>query len=311
MADQQAYRDGFPSWLSSDDRSLLQFITHVEKGIYRECIEVSLDMKNIMLVGDGWRSTIITGNRSHGGGFSTFDSATAVVGDRFIACGITFCNTAGPQDGQAVAFISRSDRSVFYSCSFEGYQDTLCVHSQRQFYGKCHVFGTVDFIFGNVAVVLQNSYIHGRRPLHGHQVVITAQSRSDPNQNTEISIHRCSITPAEDINPMVRPFGAYLGRPWHDYARVVYLRSYLDGFVPPVGWSQWGNRMENLGTLYYGEYGNYGPGSSTNGTVKWSDYHDIVNKTQVEKFSVAKLIGGESWLLDAGVPFSLDLYSLE
>ncbi|PSR93346.1 Pectinesterase [Actinidia chinensis var. chinensis] len=343
-ADQQAYQDGFPSWVPSGDQRLLQserqkpdlvvsqngsgdfrtikealhasvnrthcgrFIIHVRKGIYHECIDVSLNMKNIMLVGDGWRSTIVTGNRSNGGGFSTFDSATvSVVGDGFIARGITFRNTAGPKNGQAVSLISRSDRSVFYRCSFEGYQDTLCVHSQRQFYTKCHVFGTVDFIFGNAAVVFQNCYIHGRRPLHGNQIVITAQSRSDPNQNTGISIHRCSVTPAEDQNPMIRPFVAYLGRPWRDYARVVYLRSYLDGFVPPEGWSQWGGRKENLGTLYYGEYGNYGPGSSTNGRVKWRGYHDIVNKTEAEKFSVAKLIGGESWLPDAGVPFRLDL----
>ncbi|KAF7146894.1 hypothetical protein RHSIM_Rhsim03G0168600 [Rhododendron simsii] len=308
---QITYRERFPSWVSSGDRRLLQskrlvpdfvvaqdglgdfvtikeaidasinmsywgrFVIYVKSGIYSENIEVGLDMENIMLIGDGWRSTIVAGNRSHVGGYSTFDSATfSVAGEGFMARGITFRNTAGPQSGQAVALLSRSDRSVFYRCCFEGYQDTLCVHSQRQFYAKSHVFGTTDFIFGNAAVVFQNCIIHGRTPLNGNQIVVTAQGRTDPNQNTGFSIHRCMVLPAGDRGgPVARPFVAYLGRPWRDYARVIYMRSYLDGFVPGVGWSQWGNDTGNLGTLYYGEYGNFGPGSSTEERVKWSGYH--------------------------------------
>ena len=78
----------------------------------------------------------------------------AVVGDGFIARDITFRNsTAGAANHQAVALRSGSDLSVFYRCSFEGYQDTLYMHSERQFYIECDVYGTVDFIFGNAAVV--------------------------------------------------------------------------------------------------------------------------------------------------------------
>ncbi|CAL5323015.1 unnamed protein product [Camellia sinensis] len=315
--EQQDYKEGFPRLVSSDDRRLLwselpipdlvvaqdgsgdfctikealdalmnmshsgRFVIYVERGVYNECIEIELDMPNIMLVGDGWKNTIITGNRSHVGGFSTFDSATvSITGDGFIAQGITFHNTAGPQNGQAVALISRSDRSVFYQCSFEGYQDTL---------------------------FFQNCFIHGRTPINGNQIVITAQSRSDPNQNTGISFHRCRVAPAEDPKQLLRPFVAYLGRLWRDYARVVYLRTYLDWFVPPEGWSQWGNQTDNLETLYYGEYKNYGPGSSTKSRVKWSGFHDMRNKTVAQNFSVAKLIGGDSWLPQAGIPFILDL----
>ncbi|KAJ0803980.1 putative pectinesterase [Helianthus annuus] len=67
-------------------------------------------------------------------------------GDGFIGRGITVRNTAGPQNHQAVALRSGSDLSVFYQCSFEGYQDTLYVHSNRQFYRECDIYGTVDFI---------------------------------------------------------------------------------------------------------------------------------------------------------------------
>jgi len=89
---------------------------------------------------------------------------SAVVGDGFIARDITVQNTAGAANHQAVALRSGSDLSVFYRCSFEGYQDTLYVHSERQFYRECDIYGTVDFIFGNAAVVIQNCNIYPRYP---------------------------------------------------------------------------------------------------------------------------------------------------
>ncbi|THG21037.1 hypothetical protein TEA_020522 [Camellia sinensis var. sinensis] len=209
--EKQTYKEGFPTWVSPGNRKLLQssspavnlvvaqdgsgnyktiraaldvvakrsgsgrFVIHVKSGVYQENIEIGNNMKNIMLLGDGLKNTIITGSRSGGGGSTTFNSATvAVTGGGFIARDITFRNTAGPQNHQAVALRSGSDLSVFYRCGFEGYQDTLYVHSQRQFYRECNIYGTVDFIFGNAAVVLQNCKIYARKPMSGQQNTVTA-----------------------------------------------------------------------------------------------------------------------------------------
>ncbi|XLU62597.1 hypothetical protein S245_021806, partial [Arachis hypogaea] len=132
---------------------------------------------------------------------------------------ITFQNTAGPSKHQAVALRSGADLSAFYMCSFEGYQGTLYAHSMRQFYSDCHIYGTVDFIFGNAAVVFQNCNIFPRLPMTSQFNSITAQGRTDPNQNTGISIHNATIRPAEDLAPRVSVVKTYLGRPWKQYSR--------------------------------------------------------------------------------------------
>lgn len=228
--------------------------------------------------------------------------STAVAADGFIARGITFRNTAGPQNHQAVALLSEADLSVFYRCGFEGYQDTLYVHSQRQFYKECYIYGTVDFIFGNAAVVFQNCMIYARKPIIGQQNTVTAQGRTDPNQNTGISIHNSRIMAAPELVPVLSSVQTYLGRPWKEYSRTVYLQCYLDTLVNPAGWLEWNGNFA-LNTLYYGEYKNTGPRSSTSRRVKWGGYHVITSASVASKFTVENFIAGRSWLPATGVPF--------
>lgn len=232
-----------------------------------------------------------------------FKICIGVDGIGFIARGITFRNTAGPQNGQAVALRSASDLSVFYACGFEGYQDTLFVHAQRQFYKTCYIYGTIDFIFGNAAVVFQNCLIYVRRPLRGQINVITAQGRADPFQNTGISIHYSRVVAAPDLRPVVRSFNTYLGRPWQQYSRTVFLKSYIDSLLNPAGWMPWEKSNFALDTLYYGEYKNFGPGASTRYRVKWKGYHVIRSANEAARFTVANLIAGRAWLPSTGVPF--------
>lgn len=48
---------------------------HIKKEVNKENLEISNKMKNIMMVGDGLKQTIITGSRSVDGGFTIFNSA--------------------------------------------------------------------------------------------------------------------------------------------------------------------------------------------------------------------------------------------
>lgn len=218
---------------------------------------------------------------------------------------MTFQNTAGAMKHQAVAMRSDSDMSVFYRCSFKGYQDTLYVHSQRQFYRECDIYGTVDFIFGDGVVVLQNCKIYVRKPMRNQKNTVTAQGRSDPNENTGISIHRSVIKAASDFRSSQGKIKTFLGRPWKRYSRTVFMRSNLGGLIAPAGWLKWNGNFA-LKTLYYGEYSNTGAGSSTKRRVKWGGYH-VMSSSMARKFTVGKFLAGNSWIPASRVPFTSNL----
>ncbi|KAG4146646.1 hypothetical protein ERO13_D05G171600v2 [Gossypium hirsutum] len=331
---------GFPSWLSSKDRKLLQalpneikadvvvakdgsgnyktlgeavatapdksktrYIIHVKKGTYKENVEIGANKKNLMIVGDGMNSTIITGSLNVIDGSTTFKSATvAAVGDGFMAQDIWFQNTAGPQKHQAVAIRVGADQSVINRCKIDAYQDTLYAHSNRQFYRDSYVTGTVDFIFGNAAVVFQNCKLVARKPMNSQSNMVTAQGRLDPNQNTGTSIQNCNILASADLEPVKGSIKSYLGRPWKEYSRTVVMQSYIGDHIDPSGWSVWSEDFA-LKTLYYGEYMNRGPEADTSKRVKWPGFHVITSAEEAKKFTVAELIQGGSWLKSTGVTF--------
>ncbi|KAB2021441.1 hypothetical protein ES319_D07G139400v1 [Gossypium barbadense] len=337
-------KNGFPTWLSRRDRKLLQaslnetkfdlivakdgtgnftnitdavsaapnnsdtrFVIYIKAGAYFENVEVDRKKTMLMFVGDGIGKTVVKASRNVVDGFTTFRSATvAVVGNGFIAKGITIENSAGPSKHQAVALRSGSDLSAFYKCIFVAYQDTLYVHSLRQFYRECDIYGTVDFIFGNAAAVFQACNLYARKPNPNQKNIFTAQGREDPNQNTGISILNSKIAAAADLIPLKSSFKTYLGRPWKEFSRTVIMRSYIDDSVDPAGWLEW-NGTFALSTLYYGEYLNRGPGSNTSARVTWPGYRVINSSTEADQFTAGAFIQGNDWLNSTDIPFSLGL----
>ncbi|KAK9078403.1 hypothetical protein SSX86_002460 [Deinandra increscens subsp. villosa] len=331
----------WPEWLSAGDRRLLQsgsvaanvvvaadgsgdfrtvsaavaaapggssrYVIRIAAGVYRENVDIPSGKRNIMFLGSGRTSTIITGSRSVAGGSTTFNSATvAAVGAGFLARDITFQNTAGPSGHQAVAIRVGSDLSAFYQCDMLAYQDTLYVHSNRQFYINCFIAGTVDFIFGNAAAVFQDCDIHCRKPNPNQKNMVTAQGRTDPNQNTGIVIQKCRIGATSDLRPVQGSFPSYLGRPWKAYSRTVVMQSAISNVINPAGWFPWSGNFA-LDTLFYGEYQNTGAGASTAGRVTWKGYRVITSATVAQGFTPGNFIGGGSWLRATGFPFSLGL----
>ncbi|GAB4858760.1 hypothetical protein Ancab_010237 [Ancistrocladus abbreviatus] len=63
------------------------------------------------------------------------------------------------------------------------------------------------------------------------------------------------------------------------------METYLDSLINSAGWLAWDGNFA-LTTLFYGEYKNFGPGSSTSGRVKWGGYKVITSPA--EDYGTAK-----------------------
>ena len=336
--------NGYPEWLSSGDRKLLavnnaqlrpnavvakdgsgqfktiaaalaaypknkpgRYVIYVKAGIYDEYITVTKDQVNVFMYGDGPRKTIVTGRKCNTQGVPTMQTASfAAVGAGFIAKSMGFQNTAGPQGHQAVALRSQSDMSAFYNVRIDGYQDSLYTQTHRQFYRNCVISGTVDFIFGDASVVIQNSLIIVRQPMSNQQNTITAQGKTDRRETTGIVIQNCRIVPEQKLFPTRFQTPTFLGRPWKEFSTTVIMESLLGDFIQPAGWMPWQGNFA-LDTLFYREFNNRGPGANTNQRVKWRGYKVMTNRNEAIPFTAGPFLQGDQWLPGTGAPFVLGL----
>ena len=253
---------------------------HVKNGVYKEKIRVPDHNTMITLAGEDKYKTVITWGDYFGsvnrGKNSTFYTYTLMVeANDFVAENLTIENSAGPV-GQAVALNVTGDRCVFRNCRILGNQDTLYAAGQnsRQYYEECYIEGTTDFIFGAATALFERCTINSLKNSY-----ITAASTPQEKAYGFVFDH-CTLTAAEGVDSV------FLGRPWRDYARTVFLNCTMGAHIRPEGWSNW-KGTERTQTAYYAEYNNNGPGSSANGRVKWS--HQLTRK-EAGKYTTGKIL---------------------
>ncbi|WMV45163.1 hypothetical protein MTR67_038548 [Solanum verrucosum] len=175
------------------NNSIAQYYILIKQGIYEEYVQIDSWKTNIVFIGEGMDKTIISGNKSYGGGIGTYYTATVGVdGVGFMAQDITFRNTAGPANYQAVALRASGNSSTFYRCQFDGFQDIVYTQAGNQFYRECIILGTIDFICGDATAVFQSCLIEVRKPMKGQYIAITAQQRND-NGPTGLVLQNCTL----------------------------------------------------------------------------------------------------------------------
>lgn len=235
----------------------------IRAGVYREKVSVHAWNPRISLIGEDVERTIITWDDSFDsidrGRNSTFHTWTLrVQGDDFVGRNLTIRNDAGPV-GQAVALHVDADRVVFDNCRLIGHQDTLYVAGagNRQYFRDCRIEGTTDFIFGAATAVFERCVLHSRKNSY-----ITAASTPEGVAYGLVFLD-CRLTAEPDVDEV------YLGRPWRDHARTVFIGCEMGAHIRPEGWHDWG-RSAARRTAYYAEHGSTGPGAAAGARVDWA-----------------------------------------
>jgi pectinesterase len=264
------------------DLSQEQVIIHIKPGIYHEKIVIPSWKTRITLVGESNLTTIITNSdysgKDYPGGkdafgrskYSTYTSYTLLVqGNDFLAENLTIENASG-RVGQAVALHVEANHAAFTNCRLLGNQDTLyaATENSRQHYKDCYIEGTTDFIFGQATALFENCTV---RSLTNSYITAAATSAQ---QKFGFVFLNCRLIADSTVKK------CYLGRPWRPYAKTVFIHTEIGGHILPAGWNNW-NNPENEKTVYYGEYGNFGPGANKTGRVKWAKQ---LNKKQAKRY---------------------------
>lgn len=253
----QAALDAVP-----DGNSQRQVI-HMAPGHYAGVVRVGAGKSRVTLRGAGAGATVISWDNhaqrddpATGKPFGTSGSATMFVeGDEFIAEDLTIQNTAG-RVSQALALSVRAPRAGFRNVRLLGHQDTLYTHTGSVIHFKdCYIEGTVDFIFGGATALFDDCTLFSKAP-GGY---ITAAST--PEGQPYGYVFRRALVRGEGPT--------WLGRPWRDHARTVFLRSDMGRHVIAAGWHDWG-RPHARATVGYAEYGTTGDGAAPDQRVEWA-----------------------------------------
>ena len=275
--------DAAPQLVRDDGR---RWRIRVKPGIYRELVYVQREKRFITLVGEDVEKTVLMYDLYAGlpgpddKPIGTFGTPTLTVdADDFRMENITIENFAGNK-GQAVALRVDGDRVVFRGCHFLGWQDTILANRGRQYFDTCMIRGSVDFIFGGATAYFERCEIQCVG--NGY---ITAASTPDYQRHGFV-FSFCKIV---GLAPEVRTF---LGRPWRDYAKTIFLNTEMSEVVRPAGWDNWKKRNAEK-TAVYAEFNSTGPGGATAERAPWSKQ---LTAAEAANYSLENVLAGaDNW----------------
>lgn len=249
----------------------------IKEGVYDEQIRIPANKPFVSFIGESAEKTILRFKISNKEAGSTSAAYAAYIGGHdFHAENITFENYFGP-GSQAVAVLVEADRAVFKNCRFLGWQDTLYAKNGRQYFKDSYIEGHVDYIFGQAAAVFENCHIHNKADGY-----VTAPMRFAADEPSGFVFIRSKLT-SENTSK-----GVYLGRPWRDYGRTVFIETRMDGQIRPEGWHHWLPEREK--TAFLAEYKSTGAGGEKAARVPWS--HQLT-ESEARAFSVESFLKGK------------------
>lgn len=288
----------------------------IRNGIYNE--KLVINRNNVIFEGESAENTIITFsdyanmNMDDGSKRRTFRTSTFMIDcNDFIARNITFQNNSGygSEVGQAIALYVDGDRIIFDNCIIKGNQDTLFTAplpkyeyekggftgpkefapriTGRHYYHKCLISGNIDFIFGGATAYFDKCEIFVNmddelKDIYGY----IAAASTPEEQEYGYVFNECMLTsncPDRSV---------YLGRPWRNYAKTVYMKCYMGNHIAEEGWHDWG-KTDAHDTIFYAEYNNYGDGYKPD---KRPNYVKILTDSEQEYFSKTSVLSGkDNW----------------
>lgn len=218
----------------------------------------------------------------------TFRTATVrTYGNNITLKNLTIMNEAGNGKiaGQALALYTDGDKIMIENCSLYGYQDTVFTGplppcnkdgsttgmgprgdfprtKGRHKFKDCFIEGDIDFIFGGAMALFENCEIFSHEAtteISNEKKVFQENEEGRKIQETKGYITAAS-TPADQsfgylflrckIISNCPKNSVYLGRPWRDNAKTVFLNCEIGEHIKKEMWHDWDKENAHNTTFY-------------------------------------------------------------
>ncbi|KAF7560149.1 hypothetical protein G7046_g3995 [Stylonectria norvegica] len=200
----------------------------IAKGTYDEQVKVTARSAQLTIYGSttddtSYAANTVTITHDLSQADGLNNEGTATLGIRAAGFKLYNVNVENTYgEGSQAVALSSYVDSGFYGSSFVGFQDT----------------------------VLSNE---------GNQVFVKSNGAESSGASYYV-FNDCDIAAASGQSV---PSGAYyLGRPWREYARVVFQYTSMSSVINSAGWHIWNSGDERTSNVLFGEYQNTGAGAS-------------------------------------------------
>ena len=275
------------------------YLIFVKNGRYKEHVEIPAQKPFLHIIGQDRDKTVIYDDRLCGGdnAYSVDPGATVVVkaADTFFE-NITLENSHGheKQAGpQALALNTQADRIALNNVALLSYQDTWITASSqknRHYIKNSLIEGAVDFIYNGGDVYLDGDTLEINRTSGGY---IVAPRHTADTKWGYVFMNNI-IRPGKDFKTgkTLNVTDVWLGRPWHDSPKTVFINTQTFVPIPAKGWY---NTMGGLPELWADYNTVDADGNPLDLSQRESYYYYIDRSTgnKVEKFNVKNFLTDE------------------
>lgn len=267
------------------------WLIFIKNGQYKEHVDIPKTKPYMHLIGQNRDLTVIKDDRMAGGPDAQHVNVAATVvvnADNCFFENLSMENIYGHErkDGpQALALNTLGDRIAMNGVALLSYQDTWITTStqkNRHYIKNSIIEGAVDFIYNGGDVYLDGDTLEINRPSGGYIVA----PRHTAETKWGYVFQNNVIRPRAGVNVT----DVWLGRPWHDQPKTVFINTQTFVNIPAKGWY---NTMGGLPAIW-AEYNTVDAnGNPVDLSQRETYYYYVENGVKHEVFNVKNTLTAE------------------
>lgn len=299
------------------------WLIFIKAGKYHEHIDIPKSKPYIHIIGQDRNKVEIYDDRLSGGENAVHVSVGATVvahSDNLYFEGVNLVNSYGRDKNngpQALALDTEGDRIVLNKVGLISYQDTWITTStsnNRHFIKNSWIEGAVDFIYNSGNVYFDHDTINIVRKSGGY--IVAPSHAADVEwgyvfMNNVITAKGVTGVETQPAELQCKPgdVSVWLGRPWHNNPKTVFINTKMEVTIPATGWYETMGGLPALWADYNSVDGNGNPIDLSNrrdtyyktvdGEKVYGKAKNYLTDQEAAQYTIKNVMGGnDQWQPD-------------